>query len=142
MIQSYLREQLADWLPELTWTESYRTNNEDVGTVYYEGGSSPGEYDVPNRSPSYMVYLSSRNWDYVSYAAEVVFERLQELHEVAIPVVYEKDSVPVMSRTFWLWQIRMTGEPNDLGVENGIRDFSINFTARLTEMKEENNYAT
>jgi len=138
LIQGFLREYLAGVLPELRWTESYRSDDSNVGTVYAEGGSSPDEYDVPNRYPSYMVYISSPDWGLAQTAAEIAFEQLKNLKGVRVPVTFEKDDgEPVMTHVFWLWRTRMQGEPNDLGVQNGIRDFSINFDVLLTEMKED-----
>lgn len=137
MIQSYLREYLKGVLPELKWTESYRTSDSNVGTVYSEGGGSPDEYDVPNRYPSYTVYISSPDFAFVETCAEIAFEQLKNLKGVRVPITFEKDGEPVMTRVFWLWRTRMQGEPNDLGVENGIRDFSINFDVVLTRLKED-----
>lgn len=142
MIQSYLKERLREVLPDLRWSESRRSSDSDVGTVYYEGGGSPDEYDVPNRYPRYMVYISSPDWGYAEYAAEVAFQTLKELGDEKVSIAFEKDGRIVAEKDVWLWRTRMTGEPNDLGVENGVRDFSINFDVLLTEMKEEITHGT
>lgn len=138
MIQKYLKELLEDVLPDLTWTYDYRVGDDEKGTVYYESGSAPGRYDVPNRFPNYMVYITSADWDYAEAAANIALDTLHGLKDREI-IVESKRHGEVLKRTrYKLFNIEAQGEPNDLGVnKRDRRDFSVNFSALITEMKEE-----
>lgn len=143
MIQQYLKDILETQLPSLDWSVSHRHGDENKATVYYEGGGQPGLYDVPNRYPNYMVYLSSSDWEYVEYAAHMVLGILHKRTGDIITVEFKQDGDVIDSKTFKLFWIEAQGEPNDLGVDaQQIRAFSVNFRVTLTEMKEENRYAT
>lgn len=133
MIQTYLAERLEKVVPFLRWGDSYRTSDDGVGTVYYEGGGSPDEYDVPNRYPRYMVYLTSSDWGGVEYAAELVYKELHTAGGVDVTIEFTKDDVVVASKVVRVSFIKAAGEPQDLGVQNNIRAFSVNFDVLLTE---------
>ena len=138
MIQFHLADKLKSALPHLEWTAGYRTKDAEAGTVYFEGGGSPGAYDVPSRLPRYMVYISSKDWDYAEYAAMKVVEILHLYHNPDIPVEYYKGDLLLETKHFYLQKLIQQGDINPLGVENGIMDYSINFDAHIIEHKEEN----
>ncbi|MDQ0427676.1 hypothetical protein QOZ98_000501 [Planomicrobium stackebrandtii] len=135
MIQTFLKDKLDELLPDLMWTASYRPTNDNVGTVYYEGGGKPAQYDVPTRYPRYMVYVSSSDWKYAEYAAEAVYEALHKLENEMVEVSFYKDGNVVATKSYRVFLITAAGEPIDLGVSNDVRDFSINFDVTLTEIK-------
>lgn len=133
MIQTYLAERLEAVVPFLRWGDSYRTSDDGVGTVYYEGGGSPDEYDVPNRYPRYMVYLTSSDWGGVEYAAEQVFQDLHKAGGFDVTVEFTRDGQVVATKVVRVRIITAQGGPNDLGVQDNIRAFSVNFDVWLTE---------
>lgn len=136
MIQVFLKDKLAALLPDLMWTASFRTVDDNAGTVYYEGGGQPAQYDVPIRYPRYMVFLSSSDWKYAEYAAETVYEALHKLENEIVEVKFYKDGNVVAGKSYRVFLITAAGEPVDLGVTNEVRDFSINFDVTLLETKE------
>ena len=143
MIQSYLKEKLADQLPQLTWTVDYRTKNDHTGTVYYEGGGQPGQYDVKVRYPRYMVYISSSDWEFAEYAAQAAFDAIHRTAYEDVQVDFYKDEQVIDTKNYYINFIAAASEPNPIGVENGIMDYSINFEVILVEHeKEEINHGT
>lgn len=135
MIQTFLKDKLQALLPDLTWTASFRTANDNTGTVYYEGGGQPAQYDVPTRYPRYMVYISSSDWKYAEYAAETVFQTLHKFKNEIVEVKFYKGGNVVATKSYRVFLITAAGDPIDLGVTNDVRDFSINFDVTLTEIK-------
>lgn len=142
MIQEFLMNKLKPLLPDLEWTVDYKTADDNTGTVYYEGGGQPDQYDVPTRYPRYMVYLSSSDWDYAQYAAQVVFDSLHKFQNQIVTVNFYKNGNVVASKSYRVFLITAASDPLPLGVENDVMDYSVNFDVTLTEIKEENNYGT
>ncbi|OAK70095.1 hypothetical protein [Lederbergia galactosidilytica] len=137
MIQEFLMNRLQPLLPDLEWTVDYKTADDNTGTVYYEGGGQPDQYDVPTRYPRYMVYLSSSDWDYVQYAAQVVFDSLHKLQNQIVKVDFYSKGNVVASKSYRVFLIIAASDPNPLGVDNDVMDYSVNFDVTLTEIKEE-----
>lgn len=137
MIQEFLMNKLKPLLSDLEWTVDYKTADDNTGTVYYEGGGKPGEYDVPIRYPRYMVYISSSDWDYAEYAAQAVYDRLHKLANESVIVEFKKDGNVVATKSYRVFLMTATSEPLPLGVENDVMDYSVNFDVTLTEIKEE-----
>ncbi|CEI81306.1 hypothetical protein BN997_01124 [Oceanobacillus oncorhynchi] len=137
MIQYHLMQKLQPILPDLEWTVDYKTADDNTGTVYYEGGGSPGEYDVPTRFPRYMVYISSSDWGYAEYAAQVVHDALHKLTNESVIVEFFKDGNVVATKSYRVFFIKAASEPIPLGVANDKMDFSVNFDVNLVENKEE-----
>lgn len=136
MIQVFLKDRLAALLPDLMWTASFRTADDNTGTVYYEGGGQPDQYDVVKRYPHYMIFLSSSDWKYAEYAAETVYDELHKLENEIVEVKFYKGGNVVAVKSYRVFLITAAGEPVDLGVTNNVRDFSINFDVTLLEIKE------
>lgn len=138
MIQFHLTDILKAALPDLEWSTDYRTGTDDTGTVYYEGGGSRGQYDVPNRKPRYMVYIQSSDWAYAEYAAEKAAELLHLYANPNIAVDYFKGDTLLETKHFYLQKLMQQGDINPIGVSNNVMDYSINFDAHIIENKEEN----
>lgn len=137
MIQYHLMQKLQPILPDLEWSVDYYTEKDNTGVVYYEGGGSPGIYDVPIRHPRYMVYISSSDWDYAKYAAQVVYDALHKLTNETVTVEFEKDGNVVETKSYRVFLIKAASEPLPIGVENNVMDYSVNFDVTLVENKEE-----
>lgn len=138
MIQFHLTDILKAELPDLRWSTDYRTATDNAGTVYLEGGASPGQYDVPSRRTRYMVYISSSDKAYAEYAATKASEVLHKYHNPDIPVEYFKGNTLLETKHFYLQKLLQQGDINPIGVDNNVMDYSINFDAYLIENKEEN----
>ncbi|WP_342512794.1 hypothetical protein MKY34_19635 [Sporosarcina sp. FSL K6-1522] len=134
MIQSFLKEKLKKLLPDLTWTVDYKTANDNTGTVYYEGGGKPAEYDVSTRYPRYMVLLSSSDWEYAEHAAQVVFDSLHKIMHETVQVDFFKNGDVVATKRYRVFLITAASEPLPLGVENDVMDYSVNFDVTLMEI--------
>lgn len=137
MIQFHLMQKLQPILPDLEWTVDYKTADDHTGTVYYEGGGSPGEFDVPIRHPRYMVYISSSDWGYAEYAAQAVHDTLHKTFNEPVTVEFFKDRNVVATKSYRVFLIESASEPLPLGVENEKMDYSVNFDVTLVENKEE-----
>ncbi|POD46287.1 hypothetical protein BKM15_25950 [Pseudomonas syringae pv. syringae] len=126
MIHRYLKDEAAKAIPGLGWSINFYSGTDNTGTVYTEGGP-PGETnDVKTRTPEYMVYIRSSDWD----AAETYAQQVYDLfHERKQFVITEK------GRTFIVYFIEALSEPIRLGVaDNNIMEYSINFRATLREV--------
>lgn len=132
MIQKFIMEQLAPSFPDLEWTYDSRSG-EETATVYEEGGGQPGQFDVPVRYPRYMVYLSSSDLDYVAYAAYKINEMVPALVGSKVTVEFLKSGEVIDSTNVYIKSIAAVGVPNDLGIQNGKRDFSLNFETQILE---------
>lgn len=136
MIQDYLREELKVILPELEWTSNYYTGGDNTGTVYYEGGSGSDIYESDLRYPTYMVYIRSSDWYFSERAAQMVHDYFhRKSNFTAVINQYDKDENVVGVKTYHVFFIQDVGEPNPIGVENGIMDYSVNFQVTLKEVK-------
>lgn len=137
MIQDFLMNKLKPLLPDLEWSVDYRFKKpgKSTGTVYYEGGGQPGQYDVPTRYPRYMVYISSSDWDYAQYAAQVVFDSLHKLKNETVEVEFYKDGNVVATKSYRVFFIAAASDPLPLGVESDVMDYSVNFDVTLVEIK-------
>lgn len=138
MIQFHLTDILKAELPDLKWSTDYRTATDNAGTVYFEGGASPGQYDVPSRRPRYMVYISSSDKAYAEYAARKASKVLHLYSNPDILVEYYKNQQLIDTEHFYLQKLLQQGDINPIGVDNNVMDYSINFDAYLIENKEEN----
>lgn len=131
-------KELAREFPDYIWTVDFRPDDDGFATVFYEGGGMPGGVDLDNRYPTYQVYLSSSDWDGVATTAELVYEYLRNMELRRIDVPLYKQGEVVALRSFYLWGMDAVGEPNDLGVgADNVRDFTLNFDAKLTRLKQE-----
>lgn len=137
MIQEYLMNELKRAVPGYVWTVDFRPDDNGFATVFSEGGIGPDNAgDLLNRRPRYQVYLSSKDWDDVATAAELVYEHLRNMGPRRVDVPLYRSGKVVGERSFYLWKIDLIGEPNDLGMgADNVRDFSINFEALLTRIE-------
>lgn len=135
MIQDYIRDELKGILPELEWTSDYYTAEDNTGTVYAEGGSGADIYESGLRYPSYMVYIRSSDWYLSRRAAEMVHDRFHgKSNFTAVVNQYDKDGNVLGTKTYHVLFIMDIGEPNRIGVDNGIMDYSVNFQVTLREV--------
>ena len=137
MIQKHLKDVLKTALPSLEWSIDTKSASDHTGTVYSEGGPPPGEYEVPNRSAAYMVYISSSDYSFAQFAGLKAIEILHKRQGETVEVDYFHNGRFIETKRFYIQFIRATGEVNVIGIENGVMDVSVNFIAELIEQKEE-----
>lgn len=119
-------------------TYDFRPREDNVVTVYYEGGEDPGEYDVPYRYPRYMVYHASSDWDYAETAANQVFEFLSTLEGQTVTVDFlGRNGETLFQKLYMIQQADPQGDVLPVGVVNNIREVSVNYQFTLIELKEE-----
>lgn len=134
MIQEWIRDQVKAELPQLDWTVDFESQATNGATVFYEGGSAPGMFDIDWRYPRYMVWVTAEDWELAEYAAQKVFDTLHLIKGTDITVVYKSDNEVVESKTYRLKKLYAESDPNPIGIEEGKRLFSINFTATMIEI--------
>lgn len=135
MIQDYIREELKLILPELDWTSNYYTSEDNTGTVFSEGGNSSDLYESGIRYPNYMVYIRSSDWYFAERAAQMVRDQFHNKSNfTAVINQYDKDENVIGTKTYHVFLIVDVGEPNRIGVENGIMEYSVNFQVTLKEV--------
>lgn len=139
MIQYWLKDRLAEVLPDLLLTADYQPDSKTYATVFYEGGGEPGRYDLKYQTLRYMVWVESDDWGFAEYVARKVFLALHEYPErPVIEVDYlDKDNVLLLREYVMLHSLSAAGEVNPLGVLEGKRRYSVNFDATITLKKEE-----
>lgn len=125
MIQNYLKEQAQLVLPELEWTIDFYTGEDKTGTVYSENGAKPDTYDTNFRFPQYMVFIRSSDWAFAEQAAQRVFDLFHKKHDLL---------VSANSKQYRVYFIEAIGEPNRLGAQGNVMEWSINFQVTLREV--------
>ncbi|MFC0188488.1 hypothetical protein ACFFJY_09335 [Fictibacillus aquaticus] len=134
MIQRYLKDLLKEKIPSLEWSIDYSTSDDHTGAVYYEGGLPPDQYESKTRYPQYMVYIQSSDWRMAGEHAEKAYQTLNGLvNFIVTEDIYDGENV-VGQRTYHVLFIRAMAEPNRIGVDDGVMEYSINFQAILREV--------
>jgi hypothetical protein len=125
MIQSFLKEELKEVIPELEWTIDFYTSQDNTGTVYAESGEAPDSYESGLRYPSYMVFIRSSDWTLARVAANKAFKHLHKKM---------KDLVLADGLQYQVFLIEAQSEPLRLGVQGDVMEYSINFQATIREV--------
>lgn len=134
MIQEWLRDKLKPVLPTLGWTVDYESQAKNGATVFYEGGSAPARFDIHWRYPRYMVWLSADDWELADYAAQKIYDTLHLIEPEDITVEYRAGGQVMETKTYRLKHLKAESDPNPIGIEDGKRLYSINFTATMIEI--------
>lgn len=139
MIQEYLMNHLKQEIPDLTWSMDHRWADDHTGTVYSEAGR---QHDPDNettmRYPSYMVYIRSSSWAYAETVAHKVWRSLNGKRDFDVTVnQYGKNENVVGSLTYHVFYVSAVGEPNRIGINDDVMEYSVNFDTQLI-LKEEN----
>jgi len=136
MIQRYLAELLGEKFPDLTWTYSFYSNSDNTGTVYYEGGGKPSTYEGRTRYPRYMVWLRSSAWAYVESLANQIQEELHGKGDFIVTVpIFNDQEEKIGEEQYHVYLIEAAGEPNSIGVQDNVMEYSINFDVTLTKIR-------
>ncbi|PAE17291.1 hypothetical protein CHH91_04610 [Virgibacillus sp. 7505] len=136
MIQEYLMNRLAAKFPGLTWTTSFYTNNDNTGTIYYEGGSKPSTYEDKMRYPRYMIWLRSSKWAYLESLVDQIHEELHEKGNftVAVPL-YDEQERQIGEDLLHVYFIEAASDPNRIGVQDDVMEYSLNFDVTLKKVR-------
>jgi len=129
MIQGFLKDYLKERIPGIAWSQDYRTQSDDIATVYSSGGFPQGRYEGQVRRPTYQIYISSSDWDKAMDVAYAVYNQLH--NKTNFEAITEDGS------RFFVYLITAASEPLRIGVENNVMDYSVNFDVELKEIKEE-----
>lgn len=133
MIQYWIKDKITALLPELTVTVDYEANENSYATVFYEGGTAPGRFDIKTQTMRYMVWIESDDWGFAEYVAHMIYKELNEydVQEVIAVEFIDKNGTVLFTEDVHLLKITANGEVNPLGILEGKRRFSINFDAAL-----------
>lgn len=135
MIESKLVEILRDKIPELSWSESFRTEDDNTGTVYDEGGPRPSLYEERMMYPQYMIYIRSSNFGLSKNAAHIVYDALHQLSNVIMDVpIYDNNDEVVGTNLFQVFLIEALSTPLRIGVKDNVMEYSVNIQATLRKL--------
>ncbi|MFB1100911.1 hypothetical protein [Terribacillus sp. JSM ZJ617] len=136
MIQRYLAELLGEKFPELTWTYGFYSNDDNTGTVYYEGGGKPSTYEDGTRYPRYMIWLRSSAWSYVESLGSQIQEELHRKGDFDVTVpIFNAQEEQIGEEQYHVYLIEAAGDPNQIGVQDNVMEYSLNFDVTLTKIK-------
>lgn len=128
MIEGFIREQLEQAYPELTWTEQTYEADDHTGTVYSESGERPDTYESGLRFPYYMVWVRSSNFDLAQRVSEGSIDILNKTHR--------KTYTNYFGDTYEIIFIEANGEANRIGRNEGKMEWSSNFKATIRRVME------
>lgn len=135
MIESKLVEILREEIPDLSWSESFRTEDDNTGTVYDEGGPRPSLYEERMLYPQYMIYIRSSNFGKAKNAAHEVFNTLHQMANVIMEVpIYDDNDAIVGTELFQVFLIEALSTPLRIGVKDNVMEYSVNIQATLRKL--------
>lgn len=138
MIQSWMMKELRAELPYLTWTIGQYVSKDHTGTVYYEGGRSPAKNETRVRFPNYMVWIRSSDWEYAEYAAQKTFSLYHMRGQDGRFEIETEQEIKgeVLKERYLVFLMSAIQDPIDMGIEDGISTWAINFDVELIKLEE------
>lgn len=142
MIQYWLKDTLKPIASGVKITVDYEPDAKTYITVFYEGGGMPAQFDIDWRYPNYMIWVESEDWGKAQYLAHLIFDNLQQYcrknGKQQILVEYQDVNGQVLSTELVeLHSLTAMGDINPLGILDGKMRYSLNFAARITNIREE-----
>lgn len=120
MIQRYIRNKLAEHIPDLEWTIDYHTSNEEFGVVRYDGGDPTTMTDLENYYLNYQVEIRL----YDKAKAEILAHKIYKLINKTFDVVDR-----FADETIYIQYIKAQTPPIRIGVEDDLMIYTINFSS-------------
>lgn len=126
MIEQPLKNYIRDNLDyDMAYTMNYSSVNDDVVTVYSDGGES-SNYKGVLLKPRYQMFIKSSDFEKAYNVSNAIYELL-DLHEPIEMTVSNSEKV----QTYKVYFIE-SNLPIRLGVdEDGVMAYSINITAHI-----------
>lgn len=126
MIEQPLKNYIRDNLDyDMAYTMNYSSVNDDVVTVYSDGGES-GNYKGVLLEPRYQIFIKSSDFEKAYNVSNAIY-KLLDLHEPIEMTVSNSEKV----QTYKVYFIE-SDLPIRLGVdEDGVMAYSINITAHI-----------
>lgn len=126
MIEQPLKNYIRDNLDyDMAYTMNYSSVNDDVVTVYSDGGES-GNYKGVLLKPRYQIFIKSSDFEKAYNVSNAIYELL-DLHEPIEMTVSNSEKV----QTYKVYFIE-SNLPIRLGVdEDSVMAYSINITAHI-----------
>lgn len=142
MLQYWLQDLLKPVLTGVKVTVDYEPDTPTYATIFYEGGAQPGKYDISWRYPRFMIWVESDDWGRAQYLAYLIFKTVHNYHKKhgvqQITVEYQNERGEVLdTEEVELHKLEAASDPNPLGILDGKMRYSLNFTATITNQKEE-----
>lgn len=126
MIEQPLKNYIRDNLDyDMAYTMNYSSVNDDVVTVYSDGGET-GNYKGVLLKPRYQIFIKSSDFEKAYNVSNAIYELL-DLHDPIEMTVSNSEKV----QTYKVYFIE-SNLPIRLGVdEDGVMAYSINITAHI-----------
>ena len=130
MIEQPLKNYIRDSLDyDMTYTMNFSSVNDDVVTVYSEGGDATSNYKGVLLEPRYQIYVKSSDFEKAYNVSNTIFDLLN-LHEPIEMTVSNSEQTSIYKVYFIESNI-----PIRLGVdEDGVMAYSINIKAHLRKI--------
>ncbi|MGW7932854.1 hypothetical protein BU107_07030 [Staphylococcus xylosus] len=125
MIQRYLKELLENEIHELIWTVDYRTQNDNLGVVYYSGGEPKKTNDVGDERLTYQIEIRSSNFDLATYKAQQVYDFIHGINDINLTVNTYKE------QKIYIQYIKAITPPLRIGVRDNRMIYTVNFKALI-----------
>ncbi|MGW7932853.1 phage tail terminator protein [Staphylococcus xylosus] len=125
MIQRYLKELLENEIHELIWTVDYRTQNDNLGVVYYSGGEPKKTNDIRDERLTYQVEIRSSNYDVATFKAQQVYDFIHGINDINLTVNTYKE------QKIYIQYIKAITPPLRIGVRDNRMIYTINFEALI-----------
>lgn len=123
MIREWLLGQLKNIVPSYKWTIGYIVGDgEDRGYILQYPSLPPSKSETVTRYPNFQIILSSRDFEQVGKVADEIFKRL-----------HGQGNINYLGHKIFL--VEALGEPHDIGVENGSKEYSLNIRITYREVE-------
>lgn len=127
MIGNYFTNRIVQMKPEWNVSEDYYEAEDNIIAVYDETGESQDPNNETNiLFPSFMVFISSKDWAEVKRLSYVIYKAFHNVQHVQHT---NADGVK-----FYIFSVVAIGTPNRLGVIDGQMQYTINFQTTIKEV--------
>ncbi|MFO3693641.1 minor capsid protein [Staphylococcus felis] len=130
MIEQALKNFIRDHLDyDMLYTMNFSTKNDNVVTVYSNGGDKPSSYDGVLIEPSYQILVKSSDFEKAYNVSQSIFKLLHRQSDLLMKVVF--NDVQVDYKVYLI----ESSLPILLGVdEDDVMTYSINIKTHIREI--------
>lgn len=132
MIEKAIKDLLNDEVKGLIWSANYKTQNDNYGVVYYEGGDPINANNEANpENLIYQIEISSSDFDKTKFKAHQVYTLLHGLRNKIYTFNYNDEGNDI-EVTHALHYMAAESPPLRIGVIDDRMIYTINFVANVT----------
>ena len=132
MIEKAIKNLLNEQVKGLLWSANYKTQNDNYGVVYYEGGDPINVNDETKAERlNYQVEINSSDFDKAKFKAHQVYTLLHGLSNQVYTAAYNDngDEIEVKHKLHFM---AAETPPLRIGVIDDKMIYTINFVANVT----------